>query len=303
MLKEARDLCCDQVPNGALATIIEQALVLLIAHRKKQRFALTVRPRKHWIPGSGAQSSARKCGEACVSKGQADGTLNRPQEAERSFAKREETKPGDGSREMRLSAKREETKPDSRYIPSALRREVYARDGGRCSFVSKGGTRCGTRRDLEFHHIVPFAKGGAPTLDNLSLMCRVHNALLAERDYGRDYVKSRVAKRKDQTVRHRTIEPGLERVKTATSDGLCDNDGWTGQPEAQRGRRPAAAALRRIHPDDAIGDHHASIRRTHPIGAAFWTGWKWQPAMSCATTDGRAALAGVQRGRPAAAAL
>jgi hypothetical protein len=78
--------------------------------------------------------------------------------------------------------------------------------------VSQSGTRCCTRRDLEFDHIVPFARRGEMTLDNLRLMCRAHNALLAERDYGRDYVKSRIAKRQDQTVSHRTIEPGLDRT-------------------------------------------------------------------------------------------
>jgi 5-methylcytosine-specific restriction endonuclease McrA len=105
-----------------------------------------------------------------------------------------------------LSGTREQSKQDSRYIPSALRREVYARDGGQCTFVSNSGTRCGSRRDLEFDHIVPFARGGAMTLDNLCLMCRAHNALFAERDYGRDYVKSPVAKRQDRTGSHRTIQ-------------------------------------------------------------------------------------------------
>jgi hypothetical protein len=35
-----------------------------------------------------------------------------------------------------------------------------------------------------FTHIVPFARGGEATLDNICLMCRTHNALVAERDYG-----------------------------------------------------------------------------------------------------------------------
>jgi hypothetical protein len=33
-LKEARDLCCDDVPSGELAAIVEQALVLLIAQEE-----------------------------------------------------------------------------------------------------------------------------------------------------------------------------------------------------------------------------------------------------------------------------
>jgi hypothetical protein len=94
--------------------------------------------------------------------------------------------------------------------------------------VSKTGTRCGTRRDLEFHHIVPFARGGAMTSDNLCLMCRAHNALLAERDYGRDYIKSQVAKRQAHAS-HRSTEPGPEHMnrqpdstRTAGCERLTD---------------------------------------------------------------------------------
>jgi 5-methylcytosine-specific restriction endonuclease McrA len=232
MLKEARDLCCDDVPNGELATIVEQALVLLIAHKKKQRFALTSHPRKQWLPRARAHSSPGKHDGKHASESPADESRPRPLEAECSSAKPEESRPNSrhSPSERRSSAKREEREPDnryilneehsltkreesmsdSRYIPSALRREVYARDGGRCSFVSQTGTRCGSRRDLEFHHIVPFAMGGEMTCDNLCLMCRAHNALLAERDYGREYVKRQVAKRQSQAVSHKTIAPGLD---------------------------------------------------------------------------------------------
>jgi len=135
-LKEARDLCCDQVPHGELATIVEQAIDLLIAHKKKQRFAQTSQPRKQWLPRSGAQTSSQRCEEDDVGKGPVDGMPHRPRESER------------------LLGKRAEGKPNGRYIPSAFRREVYARDGGKCRFVSKNGTRCRSRRDLEFHHVV-----------------------------------------------------------------------------------------------------------------------------------------------------
>jgi 5-methylcytosine-specific restriction endonuclease McrA len=214
MLKEARDLCCDQIPNGDLASIVEQALVLLIAQKKKQRFALTSLPRKQWLPRSGANSSSNKSDKVCVTKSPAEGTLNRPRDAERALANRAPNKPDDRSLEAARSLPtRDESEPDSRYIPSALRREVCLRDGGQCTFVSKTGTRCGSRRDLEFDHIVPFARGGAMTRDNLRLMCRAHNALLAEREYGRGYVKSRIAKQLDRPVSHQTTAPGPDRTQ------------------------------------------------------------------------------------------
>jgi hypothetical protein len=78
----------------------------------------------------------------------------------------------------------------SRYIPRAVVREVYARDSGQCTFVSPEGRRCEARGHLELHHEDPFARGGGPTVENLKLACRTHNALLAERDFGRAYIQS-----------------------------------------------------------------------------------------------------------------
>lgn len=60
-------------------------------------------------------------------------------------------------------------------IPATVRREVWARDGGRCSFVAADGMRCQTRRMLELDHRIPRARGGADTPENLRLLCRPHN--------------------------------------------------------------------------------------------------------------------------------
>lgn len=73
---------------------------------------------------------------------------------------------------------------DSRYIPAAVRREVWTRDGGRCAFIGSRG-RCTQTRRLEFHHIVPFARCGPPTVENIALRCRAHNQFEGERDFGR----------------------------------------------------------------------------------------------------------------------
>jgi hypothetical protein len=79
-----------------------------------------------------------------------------------------------------------ETTPSSRHIPAAVRRLVHARDGGRCAYRDRSGLRCARRHDLEFHHRRPFAHGGDHGPANLALMCRAHNTLLAEQDYGAD---------------------------------------------------------------------------------------------------------------------
>ena len=65
---------------------------------------------------------------------------------------------------------------------------MYARDGGRCAYRNSDGMRCARRDDLEFHHKHPFGYGGDHSPANLALMCRTHNTLLAEQDYGEDVV-------------------------------------------------------------------------------------------------------------------
>jgi hypothetical protein len=71
-------------------------------------------------------------------------------------------------------------------------REVHERDGERCTFVSSDGKRCGERGYLELHHRDPFAKGGEATAANLTLLCRCHNSLLAERDFGAGFMRSKL---------------------------------------------------------------------------------------------------------------
>ena len=72
---------------------------------------------------------------------------------------------------------------DGRYIPAAVRRVVWERDGGQCAFVSADGRRCDERHGLEFHHLWPFAENGKATAENIQLRCRAHNVYEAELFY------------------------------------------------------------------------------------------------------------------------
>jgi hypothetical protein len=86
------------------------------------------------------------------------------------------------------------TQARSRYVPRAVVREVYERDGGRCTFVSPNGRQCTERGFLELHHHeTPYARGGAATAANLRTVCRAHNMLFGERDFGRGFMQSKVA--------------------------------------------------------------------------------------------------------------
>ena len=77
---------------------------------------------------------------------------------------------------------------DPRYVPAEVRRKVWERDGGRCTFVGDDGTRCECRFQLELDHVEPVALGGKPTVEGLRLRCRPHNIREAERVFGERFM-------------------------------------------------------------------------------------------------------------------
>ena len=72
----------------------------------------------------------------------------------------------------------------SRYIPAPVRRAVWERDQGPCTFIGAKGHRCGARRFLEFDHVHPVARGGKATVEGMRLRCRAHNQYEADRAFG-----------------------------------------------------------------------------------------------------------------------
>jgi hypothetical protein len=82
------------------------------------------------------------------------------------------------------------TRARGRHVPASVKREVWKRDEGRCAFVGNNG-RCSERGLLEFHHVVPYADGGATTADNLQLRCRAHNAYESDCHFGPFWVRER----------------------------------------------------------------------------------------------------------------
>lgn len=81
----------------------------------------------------------------------------------------------------------------SRQVPAAVRRVVFVRDGGRCTFVSEKGHRCESQTRLQFDHVIPVAKGGTSTEENVRLLCSTHNQLEARRAFGPDLIERKRA--------------------------------------------------------------------------------------------------------------
>jgi hypothetical protein len=85
-------------------------------------------------------------------------------------------------------------KAASRYIPCAVRRQVARRDENRCAFRDASGNRCTATRGLEYHHIVPHALQGPPTVSNVSLRCQSHNLHQARIDFGEEVVQRAICR-------------------------------------------------------------------------------------------------------------
>jgi hypothetical protein len=77
---------------------------------------------------------------------------------------------------------------------------VFERDGEQCTFVDELGRRCPARAFLELDHRTPRALGGTGDATNLSVKCRSHNALAAERAFGREHIEKRKVGRKERTL-------------------------------------------------------------------------------------------------------
>jgi len=88
-----------------------------------------------------------------------------------------------------------------RPIPAHVRRAVWERDQGQCTFVSDAGQRCPARTRLEFDHQDPVARGGQTTVENVRLRCRAHNQYEAERVFGAGFISEKRVEARRARVR------------------------------------------------------------------------------------------------------
>jgi 5-methylcytosine-specific restriction endonuclease McrA len=74
------------------------------------------------------------------------------------------------------------------HVTAAVKREVWARDGGKCQWPVDGGGTCGATVRLEIDHVVPRGKGGPSTVSNTRVLCRSHNLEAARQVYGDEHM-------------------------------------------------------------------------------------------------------------------
>ena len=90
-----------------------------------------------------------------------------------------------------------------RHIPAEVKRAVWARDGGRCTFVSAAGQRCPARTLLEFDHVDEVARGGRAMVARMRLRCRSHNQYGAECTFGTGFMSQKRQQAREAAARAR----------------------------------------------------------------------------------------------------
>ena len=112
-----------------------------------------------------------------------------------------------------------------RHVPSYVRRAVWERDQGQCTFVNPDGQRCTARRYLEFDHVHPVARGGKATVEGMRLRCHAHNQYEADRAFGTRFMTKKreealrtgaPASPEDASV---SLEPGSEKPRQLAPPG------------------------------------------------------------------------------------
>jgi 5-methylcytosine-specific restriction endonuclease McrA len=101
---------------------------------------------------------------------------------------RQKKREADSAPHTHRSKKNSNISNRSRHIPQAIQDAVFARDKGRCTYVGRDGKRCSSTWNLHIDHIIPFARGGGHSVDNLRLLCGRHNQLEAENTYGKEFM-------------------------------------------------------------------------------------------------------------------
>jgi hypothetical protein len=175
-----------KVPDGNLAAVLKEALRCAVEKHGVRRGALVPVRKRPPPERHSSDPSAAPCSPGRLERGEPGGREKSGDSLPASSS---------GSTEPSTSPAPRPTSPIGRSssavrptIPAEVRRQIWTRDGGRCSFTGPDGTRCDSRFKLELDHIVPWAIGGSPTVDNLRLRCRAHNLLHAERVFGREHM-------------------------------------------------------------------------------------------------------------------
>jgi hypothetical protein len=185
LLERARALASHRLPKNDISGLMRLVLESFVKHEEARRFAVGRKPRRAKAAATQTKASPPRAappGGATVPITSAQGKT---------------VLPGSRASEVaQIAAGFSKRSKRSRHVPAAVRRAVYWRDCGQCSFVSEDGRRCEARALLELDHIEPWAKLGDAGVDNIRLRCRPHNQLHARECFGARHVEAKIAARR-----------------------------------------------------------------------------------------------------------
>jgi hypothetical protein len=201
LVERANSLLCHRRPHVDLSDLHLRAMRAPVSELEREKYAVTKRQRV-------ARKSPLELADEQLRRGEPE-PRPEPEPGPKPEPEPEsESEPGPKPEPEPESESEPEPEPKQprrrgRHIPAAIRRAVFERDTGCCTYRSDSGERCRETARLELHHSIAFARGGEHRLDNVSLRCRAHNALAAEQDFGRDFVASaRDSSQYELWVRH-----------------------------------------------------------------------------------------------------
>ncbi len=178
-LEKARDGLSHAIPNATTEQVLQAALRLLL--EKQARARGQVKKPRTFLPDAAPARTATSTAAPPPHAGhhaEAPGEpVAKPQESPPPLALLPTDPPTTEPRPPRREGPRE-------AIPAAVRRAVWERDAGRCTWPLDGGGCCGSIHRLELDHLLPWARGGTPTVDGLRLLCHFHNLLAARLAFG-----------------------------------------------------------------------------------------------------------------------
>ena len=165
----------------------------------------------------------------------------------------------------RKSLEDADTSPGVRGISAAVRRFVWKRDGGQCTYETEDGRRCPAREKLEFHHDEPYALGGGRGPLNIRLMCSTHNAYMAELDFGKEKMDQYRSSADRVGEPLPAFEPGVDGAHSADGYSLHSNR-YGGSSSSIAGNRPAPLMKQ-------LSLLSSLVLETSPTKTLPWPGW------------------------------
>jgi hypothetical protein len=231
-LTQVKETMAFEFPEGDLLSIFHAGLKLLLEKRAK-REARVQKPRTRNASASTSAENAPRRTASPADPIVASACMETPSAAEASSGTNREPSvaprdvPQEVSAAVAPSGERGEAPPaapsqeppaanddvdsgargasDPRYIPAAVRRAVWERDGHQCQWRLASGRICGDRKFLELDHVIPVALGGLSTVENLRTVCHRHNQMAARQVFGDAWMDQAIRERKARTNTGETV--------------------------------------------------------------------------------------------------